>query len=247
MAELYYIDAATGAGGFALIQGSAPGDTHTVWVSRYAGGIRNDLYQNAGTQAGDGQLPITLGPGPYHGFLQTINGGVQSFSAPIGFRVQDGMQAIHFRLALALKDFVLGLSIPGVPDSEDMHVVAKVGAKLEAVMREANANQKEAVYYIPVSESYTPHDNGFDSVQYPVVVILISKSGQRLYDGLQEILRWRQLMHANMGRCAQLGMPEIHSMDIRPGAVVDPNRWLENYDASVLTIIGNSERPHGLQ
>ena len=244
MAEVFWSDNNDGTGGIAIIQGSAAGDVHTFWTSRYAGGIRNDIWQNSGTLAGDGTLPVTLPTGPFHGFLSTQNGAVQTFSAPIGFRVHDEQKALHERCCWALRDFVLGLSLPLVPDDPDLHVVVKVGAKLETVVRKANP--KAAVYYIPAPESYLPLDNHHDTVRLPVIIALLVESGQTLNRGLTEIMWFRERLHRSMDRCGNLGLPEIHGTELQPGAVVDAAKWLDNYDASSCTVVCVTEQQHGI-
>lgn len=247
MAALYWSDNGDATGGIALIQGSVAGDTHEMWVSRYAGGTGNDIYESAGVISGDGSLAVTLEPGPYHGFLATTNAGAITYSAPVGFRVWDESQlSLHERCAYAIRDFVLGLSLPGVPDDDGLHCVTKVGAKLETVVRQADP--KAAVYYIPSSETYFRLDNSHDTVRLPVVVALFRQSSQTLKKGFSEVLWYRELMHRAHSACGArgLGLPEVHTIELQPGAVIDPGRWLQDYDASIMTFTCVSEQQAGL-
>lgn len=242
MANLFYTDNNDGTGGVFTINGSAPGDVHEIHASMYAGGSMNPPFVIVANSVGDGVLPVPIAPGPYHALILTQNGAAVSLSAPIGFRSGSGELALHERCALAIRDYVLALNIPGLPINPAHHVVTKVGAKLEQVI--AGNVDGVAMYYIPVGEDYRTFDNQFDTVQLPVVIALLRESGQTLARGLSEILLYRELLHRNMSTCDLL--PEIHTVQMRPGAVIDPSRWLNNYDSSVTTLVCHTEQRSGI-
>lgn len=212
-------------------------------ASKYAGGAANGPIVPAGSRVGDGVIAVPLTVGPYHGFVINDDASVITYSAPIGFRVHDANKALHERCAYAIRDFIMGLSIDGVPLDPDLHVVTKVGAKLEQVIR--GSDPKQAVYYIPSKESYSRLDNQYDTVRLPVVVALMRESGQQLVGGFSEVMWYREIVHRSMS-CCDLGLPEVHTVEIQPGAVIDPGRWLKNYDTSVTTFSFLSEQPAGL-
>jgi hypothetical protein len=243
VAQLTYVDNGDGTGGVFQVTGGVAGEAHRIMISRYAGGLFNDPWVEIGSRVGDGGVPAVIATGPYHAFIVSNNGGADTYSAPIGMRSSDGSPSLHSRCAQAIKDYVIGLSIPGIPADPAHHVVTKVGAKLEQVID--GAAVRSAMYYIPVAESIFPADNQYNTVRFPVVLALLVESSQTLARGLGDILRFREIVEQSLAIC-DLGVPEIHTINFQPGAVVDPSRWLQGYDSSVLTLVCVTERRAGL-
>lgn len=245
MATLTFVDNANNTGGTLTVAGSG-GATNSIYTSRYLGTSAQRAFVLSGTMVGDGSIAFAATAGPFVGFVVSDNAGLITVSTPIGFRVSDGSLALHKRCAVAIRDFVLSLAIPGLTTDPNLHVVTKVGASLEKVLNDGVPIGTQCVYYIPVLENYTLADNQFDSVRYPVLVVLLTESGQSLVSGLDDTLLYRELIHRGMSACNLLDVPEVHSVVLQPGAIVDPGRWVQNYDASVTTFICQSEQHSGI-
>lgn len=242
MANIAFTDNGDGTGGIFAITGSS-GGTNTLWVSMFQGS-NNAPFVNAGSRVGDGSIAFATDAGPGIAFVITDNSGTLSVSDPKRFRVTSGASSLHMRCAIAIREWILSMNIPGVPTEPELHTITKVGARLETILAERDPIGTSCVYYIPVIETHTPADNVFNSVRYPVQVILLIESGQNLHAGLEDILHYRELMHLGIEQLNDV--PEVHDTIIQPGAIVDPGRWVQNYDASILTVICESEQRRGI-
>lgn len=242
---LSYADTGDGTGGVISLTGSVAGSNNQLYAAKHAGGMGFAPYALAGSRVGDGVIAVTLTEGPYHCHILSNDSGTLSHSVPLSFRVHSEKLSVQERTAWAIRDFVLGLNLAGVPTDPASHVVAKVGAKLETVLR--NADPDEAVYYLPAPEGYRVADNAYNSIRFPVVVSLLKRSRQTLSKGFTDVLRYREKLQGSISACELADVPEVHTIDFQPGAVIDPAQWLDDFDASNLTIVCTAELPAGVQ
>jgi hypothetical protein len=168
---LSFVDNGDGTGGVLTISGSPAGSNNTVYYLMFAGGVATGDFQVGPSRVGDGIVPIAIPPGPYHAFVLSDNGGAVTVGAPFGFRTSDNAPSLHERFGMAVRDYIIGLNIKGLPTLPSHHVFVKVGAKLAEVLEGTPADG--AMYYIPVAENGVPADNQFNSLRFPVVVALI--------------------------------------------------------------------------
>ncbi len=95
-------------------------------------------------------------------------------------------------------------------------------------------------------EQYVGGDNLYDTVQFPINMVLNKKSAHSLYLGLSDILKARELVHRSFSGCPLPDVEEVHTVDLQPGAIADPSRWAQNFDASVLRFVAVSEQLGGI-
>jgi hypothetical protein len=242
MVEFSYSDRNDNTGGTVTITGSAGGSANTLYVSRFQGTHRNRPFEIAGTRTGNGTISVSGESGPFLAYVLNVAGSTVTTSIPKCFRIGDGIRSLHERIVDSVREFILGLALPGVTADPDLHLKAKVGAKLKEVL---NGNP-DCVYYLPAAETFGVGDNSFDTVLYPVNVVFNRMSGHGLVEGLSNLLKSRELAGQAFSGSPLPDVPEVHTLEIRPGIVIDPSRWELNYDASMMTFVGVSEQAAGI-
>ncbi len=134
MTTFAYADAGDGTGGVVTVSGSS-GATNTLWVSFFQGNNHKRTFTAVGTRVGDGAINLESDAlGPFLAFVQSVSGGSVTVSDPKGYRVSDSEKALHERILIAVRQYVLSLNLPGVPTDPDLHVMAKLGTKLDEVL-----------------------------------------------------------------------------------------------------------------
>lgn len=240
--DFNYVDAGNGTGGTITVTGTADGSTNSLFVSSFYGTNWRRGLVASGTRTGNGSIALTAELGAFQAIVVNNNAGTITFSPPRNFRVRDDVEALHYRITRAIREYVLSLALPGFETDPNLHVIAKVGAQLEKVL----AGNDACVYYIPEFEQYVDGDNSYDTVNFPVVVVANRKSMKSLTDGFAEMMKARELLHRSM-----IGVPlpdaeEVHTVNLQPGVIVDPSKWSNSYDASVFRFIAVSEQQGGI-
>jgi hypothetical protein len=230
-----------GTGGVFYVSGSGGGSV-TIWVSRFHGANGTRTFSAAGTRAGDGAVSWSGETGCYIAHAASVVGSSVLLSPPIAFRVADGTLSLYERVLIAIREYIMSLALPGVATDPDKHVIAKMGAKLQELLRTG----QECVYYIPTAESFESADNVYASVSLPVNVIFMTKSGHSLRAGLSQILIAREDANLSFNASPLPDVPEVYDVDMKPGVVTDPNQWAAGYDVSVLQFIAMSEQVDGI-
>ena len=59
-------------------------------------------------------------------------------------------------------------------------------------------------------------------------------------------LKDRQLLGQSLSICPLPDLPEIHTVQVQPGAVVLPEHWVKKYDCSTIVFRGLTEQPAGI-
>lgn len=230
-----------GTGGVFTITGSGGGAV-TVWVSRFHGANGTRTFSSAGTRTGDGSVTWGGSIGCYIAHAVSVIGASVVMSPPIAFRVSDGTLSLYERVLVAIREYIMSLALPGVATDPDKHVIAKMGAKLQEVLRTG----QECVYYIPTAESFEGADNAYSTVALPVNVIFMTKAGNSLRAGLSQILIAREDANLSFGAAPLSDVPEVYDVGVKPGVVTDPNQWASGYDVSVLQFIAMSQQIDGI-
>jgi hypothetical protein len=104
----------------------------------------------------------------------------------------------------------------------------------------------ECVYYIPTQESFSYMDNAYASVAMPVNVVIIRQSASRLKEGMRNIMIAREDFNNAFSVSPLPDLPEVHTVDVRPGPVNDLGAWTQAWDVSILQLIGRSEQIDGI-
>ncbi len=235
MIRINFTDLGTGTTGTISLTGSQAGSTNELFLAKHAWGMGFEALTIAGSRVGDGSISLTgLTSGSYYAFARSTVGLTETLSIPLSFRVNSQELPLQERCANALRDFVLGLQIPDVTTDPQQHVVAKVGEKFDKVVE--SKNFKQAVFYLWAPETYSISNASEDFVKIPVVLSWIQKSSQGLTTNKTEILRFREIVHRSMAICELSEIPEVYGVSFMPGAVIDPSQWIENSDATNMTV-----------
>lgn len=239
MVAIAFTDSGNGSGGSMAITGTG-GVSCAVHVSQFHGSNARRPFVVRATRIGDGVSTVAIPNGCYIAFALTSTGEA---SEPISFRVTDGTDALYYRFLEAVREFVLSLELPGVTTDPEAHVIAKIGARLLEVVSNA---KDECVYYIPTQESFRYMDNAYVSVAMPVNVVIIRRSASKLKDGLRNIMIAREDLNLAFGVSPLPDLPEVHTVDVRPGPVTDLGQWSQAWDVSVIQLVGQSEQIDGI-
>ena len=241
MAILTFSDNRNGTGGVFQITGSA-GSSNTLWVSQFHGSNSARIFTAAGNRTSDGSLTWSATVGCYIAHVASLLGNQLSVSVPICFRVTDGSISLYEQVLLAIREHVLSLALPLVASDPAKHVICKMGTKLQELLR----HNSECVYYIPTAESFSGADNAYVTVALPVNVIFYTRTGSSVREGLSELLLAREDTNLSFAASPLADLPQIYSVECKPGVVTDPGQWAVGYDVSVLQFIAYSEQIDGI-
>lgn len=238
MTAITFTDSQNGTGGTITVSGTGAGATNKLWISRFLGSNTNRSFVLEGTRTGNGTIAVSESVGAYLAVLESTDGVTVDLSEPLCFRVTNGEDPLHWKVAQAIREFIIAAALPGLPTNPELHVITKLGAKLEEVVK----GNPSCVYYVPTSEQYEYLDNMTTTVKYPIVMVLNIKSGQSLTANLKNLLAMRQYGGLGFEACALPDVPEVHTVEVEPGGVIDPSKWALNYDVSVMTFTAVSEQ-----
>lgn len=215
--------------------------TVSIYTSRFMGTNDSRAFVLSGTIEDAGDLSLELDTGPY----LALAVGAAEVSAPITFRVSDGVDALHWRCMEAVREYVLGLALPSVSTDPDDHVLCKVPYRPDMTLS-IRENTDCSVMYFPRAETVRDADNERNSIDYGVQVLLIRKIGQKLVAGLQTMLLQRQRITESMSLSPLPDLEEIHTVRVEPGAVFMPEQWKLSYDCSTVVLRCLTEQPAGI-
>jgi len=238
--ELTAVDNADGTGGSISVTDNV--GTASIYVSRFTGTNASRAFVLAGTVLDEDTLLLPdLENGPYFGI--GVNGA--DISLPLGFRITDGVDALHWRLLEAVREYVMSLVLPNVSADPERHAIVKLPYRPDMELA-VDTHNEMAVMYFPKPETYQPANNEEDSVAYSVQVLLVRNVGQSLFKGLADLLQDRQLLGQSLSVCPLPDLEEIHTVQVNPGSIVLPEHWLKSYDCSTVVFRALTEQPAGL-
>lgn len=214
----------------------------SIYVSRFAGTNASRAFVLAGTIDGDGDVELAdLETGPY---IAVAVNAVPELSEPVFFRVSDETEAMHMRVMEAVREYVLSLALPSVSVNPDDHAIVKLPYRMGTELS-IDLNSDCCVFYFPKAETYTPANNEDDTVAYSVQVLLARRTG-KLFQGLETMLKDRQLLAQGMSRVPLEDLPEIYSVVIQPGAIYMPEHWANSVDCSTIVLRCLTEQASGI-
>lgn len=227
----------------ATLSVTSNGGTASIYVSRFAGTNATRSFVLGGTIVGDDDLVLPLlVPGPY---VAVAVNAVPELSAPIFFRVTSEVEALHFRILEAVREYIMSLALPSVSTDPDDHVVVKLPYRPEKELS-IELNTDCQVFYFPKAETYTGANNEDDTISYSVQVLLARKIGRKIIQGLESMLKDRQLIGQSMSRVPLQDVCEVHTVEVQPGAIYMPEHWQNSVDASSIVLKCTTELPAGI-
>ena len=238
--ELTAVDNGDDTGGSVSLADNA--GTASIYLSRFMGTNASRAFTLAGTIVDNGSLSLpSLETGPY--LAVAVNGS--EIATPVGFRITDGAESLHYRLMQAVREYVMSLALPNVSADPERHVLCKLPYRPDLEL-DVDSHHEVAVMYFPRPETYSPASNQEDQVAYSVQVLLVRNLGQNLFKGLADLLKDRQLLGQSLSVCPLPDVPELHTVQVQPGAVVLPEHWSKKYDCSTIVFRGLTEQPAGI-
>jgi hypothetical protein len=215
----------------------------SVFVSRFTGTNASRSFSLAGTITDNGDLALPdLETGAY--IAVAVNGS--DVSLPVGFRVTDGTDALHFRCLEAVREYVLSLNLPQTSINPDDHVIVKLPYRPDLQLDFNSDATSYCCLYFPKAETVDGGDNDYLSVDYGVQVVFARKIGQQLVKGLPTLLNVRELILESFSVSPFPDLPSIHTVNVVPGALILPEQWKLSYDCTTVVFRCLTEQPMGL-
>lgn len=197
-----------------------------VYILPWRRTVLRGTWSLVGHRTGDGTLALSLEEGIYFAQLRSVLGDNTQVSEIVQFTVTDGLKPIHYRCCQAVRDILLGLSLEGIGEANTKilkhpnRFVDQIGKAGGAVIS-------------PVMELRNRHDSRRDELGYTVQVALMLPSNQRLFEGLETDLDWRERLTNALSQTLLPGVPEIHTVDCLPGPILLPDAFGAQWDVSV--------------
>lgn len=223
-------DSADSTGAIATVTGGDSDAANTIYTLQWCKTTLLGEWTLAGARVGPGDVALGLDKGIYFGHVVSAVSGAPVVSRVIQFGVTDGLDPIHYRCLLAMKDMVLALSLPGIV--EENTEVQKYPVRIKEVLKARSGSAAIGAIVSPISETRTRHDNNRDELGYGVQVALFRASNQQLQEGLPEDLGWREQLSDALSQTLFPGVPEIHTVDCQPGPIMMPEAFGSQYDVS---------------
>lgn len=213
-AEISFVDKQDGTG----VEITVTNLVDTPLVVHIAGfdGYVSQPFAVAATFNADGTQTIAMDNGPYQSIV-TENG------SPVGiynFRVSNSWQATHYRCLVALRNYVLALSLPLYPSSPAAHKLHKrpIDTRKEFEKLVSGAKNKKklfGVHYFANAENRRPGTNRSQFVEYPIQIVVVRTTGGSNVPESDWMLS-RQILSRALHATALPGVPEIHTATVRP-------------------------------
>jgi hypothetical protein len=200
--------------------------TGTLYVSGFAPNIATRAFTVARTFNANGTYTVSLQNGAY--FAIFVDGSGQNI--PISFRASDGGVGLHEQCLIAIRDFVLSLSLPAVPTDPTKHKLHKRPVRSRAEF----GTPLFGVHYWKKDETRRPVDNCRDEVVYPVEMVLMSANdGENRSDGDWTLLR--EIIGRTFPRCPLEAVPEVHTVTVVPGPLYGTLDSAADVDVQLIT------------
>jgi hypothetical protein len=100
--------------------------------------------------------------------------------------------------------------------------------------------------YFPKPETFDPTTNETSTIAYSVQVLLVRKIGTKLFTGLADMLKDREIMGRSLSISPLPDLDCIHTVQIQPGAIYLPEQWQKSYDCSTMVFRCLTEQTTGV-
>ena len=241
MVALAFTDDGDGTGGVFAV--SSASGTVSVYASRFNGTNASRTFALVGSLLGNGTVAFNTDlTGAYLGVAISDNG---THSVPIAFRVTNGDSPLQGQLLNAVREYILSLSLPGVSDDPDHHVISKLPYRSNTDLT-IDATTDTCVWYFPKTEQYSTADTFHNRVVYPIQVLLVRKIGTQTHKGLFSMLMDRQLIGQSMAWRPFEDAPCFYDVEIQPGEPYNAQHWAAGVDVSSIIVRAITEQPSGV-
>lgn len=207
--------------------------TSVLRVARFGGSVAQAEWSTVATLSGSTSGSVSLPEGAYFAIWQ-LDG---TYQAPVGFRVTDGTDGIHELCLKEIREFILGLTLPGYPTDGTKHKRHKRPIR---TMQEFG-EPPFGVHYWKLQETLRPVDNYNVEVTYPVQLVLVGPNTSNVSDG--DWTRSRQIITQSFTRCPLMDLPQIHTVNISPGELYAISDSTIRYDVQSMVFRCMTEMP----
>jgi hypothetical protein len=150
----------------------------------------------------------------------------------------------HYRCLVGIQARLQGLS-PELQDIPDANIVLRWLPRFREQIANVAADPTPLVTISPPGlEEILGGLNETDDVGYPCVVAFWDKDPD-LAANLSRNLLWRERSMKALIEQRLAGVTEIEKIDIRPGPIVDPKAWDQEYFFSAFTALCIARQPRG--
>lgn len=231
MANLTATDRADGTGADFDITGVV--GTATLYTAQYRGDVAKNPYVVQVATPTDGIQTVALANGSYSAVVVDGSGP----APPVGIRVTDGNEGIHFRFMEAVRDFVINMNLTSFPTDPSRFVTIKRPCNTFDELKAAVGEDIDGVFFWRRTESNPRIDlNTERIVEYPVEMVRIrsNKADKRPDDPWTGIRQ--QIIQAMAVQCPIPSVVEASIVNIRPGVLYD-NMDSLNLDSQSLQFV----------
>lgn len=234
MTTLTITDREDSTGADAVITDSG-GASCELFVAQFDGNHSSVQFSSAGTSVGDGTIAINDSEGSYFAILNSDG----SPGTPQGFRITDGTLGLHHRCMVAIREFMLGLTLPLVPSDGTKH---KLHKKPLRSIKEFGGTT--GCHYWKEAENRKPLLNGYDEVMFPVAWAFMRGSAvDNVASG--NWTKLRELIATGFEACPLPSVGEIHTVRVVPKELYYADSSLQ-MDLQALRFECTTEQPNGL-
>lgn len=234
-------DQEDGTGATATVSAGAAGATNTVYISPWSGSLIQAAWTEAGERTGNGTIDLTLDEGLYWSVcLSVATDGSGTLSDLVGFRVSDGLDPIHYRICVAVKEKIQALSLPDI-DAAKVKVL-----KLPWNVR--NEIGTKGIVVSPVRETNKPADNHRDDIAWGVQVAFLRAVNEAsgADAAMKHSLKNRQLVELAFSDKLLAGVDEVYETTVEPASVYVPPGFESQYDIGILLIRAKTQLYRGI-
>jgi hypothetical protein len=200
--------------------------TGTLYVSGFAANLANRSFDSVRTFNANGTYTVSLQNGPYFA-VYTDGAGINT---PVSFRVTSGDTGLHERCLQAIREFVIGSSLPGMPTDPNKHKTHKRPIR---TISEFGKPLSGGVHYWKEQEQRSQSDNVRDRVVYPIVMVyLAANDGDNQSDANWTLLR--EIIGRSFPRCPLSDIDEVHTVRVVPGTLYGTFESAANIDVQMV-------------
>lgn len=208
MGNVVITDKADGTGINVTLTGLS--GTGQLFVAGFSSNLANRVFTSVRSFNANGTYSISLQNGPYFAIYADSLG----YQAPLSFRVSDGTLGLHERCLQGIREFILGMALPGVPTDPNSHKTHKKPVR----SRQEFGSPLEGLHYWKAAESLSPSTNRSQVVTYPIEMVYLknNEGDNRSSDDWTQL---RELIGRSFPGCPLADIDEVYEVRVRPGVL----------------------------
>jgi len=204
-----------------------------LYLASFGGDLRSMVFSTVAATPVTATIDVAATVGAYFVYAMDDDG-----ATPVQvFRVTDSSLGLHADCLNAVRDFIMGLALGSYPANGDAHKRHKLPKR---TIKEFG-QPPHGVHYWMLPERRTQSDNVRQRVTYPIEVVLIKQNdGSNLLD--VEWTKSRELIGRSFTACPLPAVPDVHTVEVVPGAVYADRALQLNMDLQSMTFLCMTEQ-----